>query len=258
MTKPKILIYDIETAPIVAYVWGLWDNNVSLNMVASDWHLMSWSAKWLGDPASKTMYMDQRNAKDIEDDSAVLKGIWKLLDEADIVITQNGKSFDEKKLNARFILNGMQPPSPSRHIDTLKIAKRKFGFTSNKLEYMTEKLCTKYKKMTKRKFPGFEMWKQCMKGNMEAWKTMEKYNKYDVLSLEELYNKLQPWDNTINFNVYNSDTLCTCGSSDIRKNGYTMTNSGKHERFRCKKCGKTFNAKKNLLDVNIRKSLLKG
>jgi hypothetical protein len=30
-TGPKVLIYDIETAPIVAHVWGLWENNVGLN-----------------------------------------------------------------------------------------------------------------------------------------------------------------------------------------------------------------------------------
>jgi len=55
--------------------------------------------------------MDQRYAKNIEDDSGILREIWKMLDEADIVITQNGRKFDQKKLNARFILNGFKPPS---------------------------------------------------------------------------------------------------------------------------------------------------
>ena len=134
--KPKILIYDIETAPILGYVWGLWQNNVGLNQIESDWYALSWSAKWLGSPEDEVMYMDQRHAKNIEDDSKMLKDIWKLLDEADIVITQNGKKFDQKKLNARFIMHGMKPPNSYRHIDTLQIAKRVFGFTSNKLEYM--------------------------------------------------------------------------------------------------------------------------
>ena len=71
-TEPKILLYDIETAPIQAYVWGLWDNNVALNQIETDWYILSWSAKWLGTPENETMYEDQRNAKNIEDDSRIL------------------------------------------------------------------------------------------------------------------------------------------------------------------------------------------
>lgn len=258
-SMPKVLVYDIETAPMLGYIWGLWDNNVSLNMLHSDWYILSWSAKWLGDKSSKVMYMDQRNAKDIEDDKKILKGIWKLLDEADIVVTQNGKSFDEKKLNARFILNGMQPPSSYRHIDTKRIAKSKFAFTSNKLEYMTNKLCTKYKKLKHAKFSGFELWKQCLAGNLEAWKEMELYNRYDVLSLEELYMKMAPWDNTINFNVYNDKltTVCKCGSKEFNKNGFKYTNSGKFQRYKCRQCGSETTDKKNLLTKEKKKSLKK-
>src|ERR1700722_10331801 len=145
--KIKVLLFDIETAPIIGYVWGLWDQTVGLNQIKSDWHLLSWSAKWLDDPASKVMYMDQRNEKNIENDKNILKALWKLLDAADVVITQNGIRFDSKKVNARFILNGMKPPSSYKHIDTCKIASRVFGFTSNKLEYLTDKLNTKYKKL---------------------------------------------------------------------------------------------------------------
>lgn len=109
-----------------------------------------------------------------------------MLDEAEIVITQNGKKFDQKKLNARFILNGFQPPSSYKHIDTLCIARKHFGFTSNKLSQLTDKLCKKYKKLSHNNFPGFELWQECIKGNIEAWNEMEKYNRQDVLSLEEL------------------------------------------------------------------------
>lgn len=236
--KPKVLIFDIETAPILAHCWGLWDNNVSLNQIDRDWYVLSWSAKWLGDPESKVMYADQRNVKNMENDSGILKKIWNLLDQADIVITQNGKKFDQKKLNARFILNGMPPVSSYRHIDTFLIAKKHFGFTSNKLEYMTDKLCTKYKKMSKRKFAGFDMWKECLAGNKLAWKEMEQYNKYDVLSLEELYTKLMPWDNSINFSLYSEEEthICHCGSTELIRNGYYYTNTSKYQKYKCKSC----------------------
>ena len=94
INKPKILIWDLETAPMLGYIWKLWDNDVALNQLHTDWYILSWSAKWHGD--DKVMYMDQRNAPNIEDDRKLLKGIWKLLDQADVVVTQNGKSFDQK------------------------------------------------------------------------------------------------------------------------------------------------------------------
>lgn len=255
---PKVLIYDIETAPIVAHVWKLWNNDVGLNQIQSDWHLLSWSAKWLGDPKSKIMYMDQRGKKKIEDDSQILKGIWKLLDKCDIVITQNGKAFDQKKLNARFIINNFQPPSTYKHIDTKVLAKKHFGFTSNRLEYMTDKICKKYKKLTNRKkFKGHDLWTECLKDNPEAWKEMEQYNKYDVLSLEELYKAMQPWDTAVNFNLYSDEIkeACNCGDNDWFKNGFHYTPSGRFQRYKCRSCGAEVRDKKNQFNKEKKKSL---
>ena len=257
---PKVLVFDIETAPLLGYVWQLWDNNLGLEQIKQDWHVLSWSAKWLHDGPNKVMYMDQRNAKNVEDDSEILKHIWKLLDEADIVITQNGIRFDVPKLNARFVLNGLQPPSSFRHIDTLKIAKKHFGFTSNKLAYMSDKLCTKYKKQKHSKFAGFEMWRECLAGNLKAWKEMEKYNKYDVLALEEVYYKLVPWDNSINFSLYNDSTdhVCKCGSKEHSKNGFYYTSMGKFQKYKCKACGAESRDRENLLSQDKRDSLKVG
>jgi len=259
MKKPKVLIFDIETAPMLVYAWGLFDQNVALNQIHTDWHILSWAAKWLGDPPSKIIYADQRNEKNVENDFKALKKIHKLLDEADVVITQNGRRFDQKKLYARFLLNKLPPPSPFKHIDTLVIAKKHFAFTSNKLEYMSDKLCTKYKKLTEaRKFGGFALWRECLKGNKVAWKEMEKYNKYDVLSLEELYEKLRPYDNAINFDLYidDEDPSCNCGSKDLEKRGYSVTTTGKFQRYQCQNCGKWHRGKENLLSVEKRKKLL--
>lgn len=257
---PKVLLLDIETAPILAYVWGLWDQTVALNQIESDTYVLSWAAKWLNDPPEKTMYMDQRKAKNIEDDKKIIEGIWKLLDEADIIITQNGKQFDEKRLNTRFIMHGMQPPSTYKHIDTRSIAKKHFGFTSNKLEYMTDKLCTKYKKLKHAKFSGFSLWKECLSGNQEAWKEMEVYNKYDVLSLEELYTKLAPWDNTVNWAVYHDgdEMVCGCGSREFKENGVKRLTSGIYQRYKCKHCGHETRGRENLMTKSKRKAMRLG
>jgi len=254
---PKVLIFDIETAPMLAYVWGLWDQNVGLNMIKEEWYVMSFAAKWLGDPASKVMYCDQEHIKPQKNDKKLLQEIWDLLDEADIVITQNGIKFDQKKLNARFIMQGLKPTSSYRHIDTLRIAKRHFAFTSNKLAYMTDKLCVKYKKLSHGNFAGFDLWKQCMDHNPKAWEEMKKYNKYDVLSLEELYYALIPFDNTIDFNVYHEGlgSICKCGSEEFKSAGFFYTSSGKFKKYICKSCGHETRDKVNLLSKNKKKSL---
>lgn len=256
----KVLLVDIETAPILARVWGIRDQNIGLNQIVKDWHLLSWSAKWLGDPASKIMYMDQRRSKVIHNDKRIVKAIWKLIDEADILITQNGVRFDTKKLNARFVYHKLQPPSSYKQIDTCLIARKHFGFTSNKLEYLTDKLCTKYKKLQHKKFPGIELWNACLAGNPAAWDEMEKYNKHDVLSLEEVYTKLIPWESSINFSLYHEagKAVCTCGSTQFTKRGFFFTNVGKFQRYKCNKCGAETRDRTNLFEADKKQSLRVG
>lgn len=128
---------DIETTPMLGMVWGMYDQNLSYDRIIQDWHLLSWSAKWLFDPEIMSDVLISQEAK-LHDDRRITKSIWRLLDEADIVISHNGKSFDLKKLNARFIKYGLNPPSHYQSVDTLLIARSVFKFTSNKLD----DLCT--------------------------------------------------------------------------------------------------------------------
>jgi hypothetical protein len=253
LSKPKVLIFDIETAPILGYVWSIWEQNVGLNQINKDWHVISWAAKWLGTPASAIFYQDQRSAKRIDDDRKLLQGIWQLLDEADVVITQNGKAFDQKKLFARFALQGFKPPSSFKHIDTKILAKKHFAFTSNRLEYLTDKLCTKYKKLKSKKFPGFDLWRECLAGNQEAWAELKRYNIHDVLSLEELYTKLAPWDTTNPLGQFQDIPACSCGSKKFQKRGYHVTVTGKFQRYQCSSCGAWTRDRENLLTPEVRK-----
>jgi uncharacterized protein YprB with RNaseH-like and TPR domain len=253
---PKILILDIETAPLEVYTWGLFDQNIGLEMVKQHTTVLSWSAKWHGD--DKVMYRDLRNADDVRDDKELVSIIRELLDEADIIITQNGKKFDAKKLNARFVKHGLKPPSSYKHIDTLQIAKSKFGFDSNKLAHMTAELCTKHKKLSHGKFPGFQLWKECLAGNQEAWKEMQEYNQVDVLSLEELYfDHFAAWDNTVNFAVYSDEFKfrCNCGNDELVHKGYHITKRAKYKRFICTDCGKEHRDSENLFSAEKRKEL---
>lgn len=253
--RPKVLLLDIETAPVLGYVWSLWNQNVAINQIHTDWHVLSWAAKWLD--SAEVLYQDQRRAKSVEDDAKILKAMWKLLDTADVVITHNGKKFDVKKLNARFAIHGFGPPSPFKHIDTLQLARKHFGFSSNRLEYLSDILCTKYKKLSHAKFSGFSLWTACLAGNFEAWDEMAAYNKQDVLALEELYQKLAPWDQTVNFNLYHTGNkhVCNCGSTSFKRKGFMFTVAGKYQRYRCKACGAWSHDKTNLLTPEKRKNL---
>lgn len=242
MGTPRCLVYDIETTPMTAHVWGLRDQNIGLNQIIKDWSVLAWAAKWLGDPPSKAMYLDNRKAKDVRDDKALLQPLWKLLDEADIVITQNGKNFDSPKLNARFIVHGMNPPSPYTHLDTYQIVRRVAKFTSNKLEYLTDKLCVKYKKLSHKKFPGMSLWNECLNGNKDAWNEMKRYNIHDVLSTEEFYTKIRAWAPEAMpkpYEAVNTNRDCAiCGAKgSVFGNGTRTIKTRRYQRLLCGKCG---------------------
>lgn len=239
--KPRILSLDIETSPVMGYVWSLWKQNVGLNQIAKEWCILSFCAKWLGD--DRVIYHDTSQQRNKEDDKHLVRKLWRLLDRADIVVAQNGVRFDVKKINARFILLGMPPPSPFRVVDTMLEARKNFGFTSNKLEWLTDKLCTTHKKQKHKKFPGFELWRECLSGNPEAWAEMREYNVDDVLSLEELYLVMRPWmsghPNVGNYDDKpgNGPKCPHCGSTNVRRKGLRHTQVGQYPRYHCQGCG---------------------
>lgn len=249
---PRILVYDIETAPMLAHVWRMWDNNVGLNQIQEDWYILSFAAKWLGE--EEIFYYDQRDAVDQTDDTYILSKLWSLLNEADVIIGQNVRKFDTKKVNARFIMNGFPKPSTYRQIDTMVIAKEQLGMTSNKLEYLAEKLCPEHVKSKHSKFPGHTMWVECMKGNREAWEEMESYNRDDIIATEGVYNVLSSWDSKLpNFDVYVDGIL---DMSDWVEDGYHYTNLAKYKRYRNIHTGVQRRSRVNELSKEKRQQLL--
>lgn len=249
---PKILFIDIETKPILGHVWRLFDQNVGLNQIQEDWSILSFCAKWKG--SEDIIYRDLEGQADFEDDSTLLQALWDLLNEADFVVGQNSKRFDVKKINARLVMNGYPKPSTFRQIDTLEVAKRQFGFTSNKLEYMTDKLCVTHKKLLHKNFPGHVLWAECMKGNPLAWAEMKEYNINDVLCLEELYDIFSSWDDKLpNFDVYVNELLdMTAWEHD----GFHYSNMGKYKRYRNKVTGVQRRSRVNELSKEKRQQLL--
>lgn len=250
---PKILFFDIETAPITGYTWGTYEQSVI--KILKDWFVLSYAAKFEGD--DRFFYLDQRFANPIEDDFQLLCGIHHLLSECDVLVGHNSVKFDLKKLNARFIKYDLQPLSHFQHIDTLKIARKHFAFTSNKLADLAKYLNCDVHKSTHAKFPGFSMWDECLKGNVEAFQEMEDYNKTDVDVLIEVYKKLAKWEPSINFQSFYYAPTCSCGNTKFYKDGFKYTRQGKFQVRRCSVCSKTFVEKQNQIDKDLRKGFYK-
>lgn len=235
MGTPRILLFDIETSPIHALVWNVWNVNIRPEQITKDWEVLSWAAMWLD--TGKIEQEDRGPSKKLSEED-ILERMWELLNEADIVVTQNGTKFDVRRLNTRFLFFKMKPPSPFKHTDTYKIAKARFGFTFNSLEHMAKYLGLKLQKMVDRKFKGMDLWKACEAGNKKAWAEMAAYNKQDVLVTKELYERLRPWDVGTNIGVYREVPTCTCGSTEFIKRGFYYLAAGKHQRYTCKGCGR--------------------
>lgn len=232
---PKILILDIETSPMKAYVWKRWKENISLDQTIPEWFCLCWSCKWL---YSDTTYSLSLTPEEVnkEDDSRIMKELWEFINDADIVVTHNGDNFDLPRINSRFIINGLPPTTPYFSVDTCRICKKQFGFSSNKLDALAGYFGFKHKLDT-----SFDLWKKCMEGDQEALLYMEKYNIQDVILLEEIYIKLRPWiknhPNVGNFMDDDVIRCSNCGSEDMTPiNEYYHTSVNVYPLYRCK-CG---------------------
>lgn len=239
MPDPRILFLDTENAPNLSYVWGKWEQDVI--DVHTHWYFLCFGVKWLGDKRVKTHALPDYRAfrRDKEDDRQLCEELWGYLDDADIVIAHNGDRFDLRKANARFVAHGLQPPSPYKSIDTLKIARKNFQFDSNKLGDLGKYLGLG----GKLPHTGAHLWFGCMNGDKEAWRLMREYNARDIDLLEEIYNRLKPWaSNHPNLSHLSrvADSCPVCQSTKTMAKGWAYSNSGKRQRRKCNDCGHRF------------------
>jgi hypothetical protein len=235
LPTPPIAFLDIETAPCLGWVWQKWEADVI--EFKAQWYILSFAVKWFGEKKVRTYALPDYPlfAEDPENDRELVQELWSVLDRAEVVVAHNGDKFDVRKSNARFIFHGLNPPTPFKTIDTLKIARRHFNFTSNKLDDLGQYLGVG------RKIPntGKHLWLGCMRGDEKSWRAMRKYNSQDVTLLEKIYLKLRPWaTNHPNLEIYVRGQICPmCLSPQLHQRGYSLTRTGKRARFQCQACG---------------------
>jgi uncharacterized protein YprB with RNaseH-like and TPR domain len=238
----KILFIDIETSPNIAYVWRFFKEFVGQDQILKTSEILSFAVKWLGEDevtyvSRYTINPEKPFSKKVE--VKLLKEINKYLDEADFVVAHNGVKFDIPRIRSRSLVLGIAPPSPYHIIDTYQIAAREFGFEKNSLEHLCVELGVVAKGKHK-KYPGFELWREVMLNNEEAWDEMELYNIQDVLALEALYLSFRPWmkRHPVTVKEFHSEITCPkCGSTSNQSRGSYHTNIGKYRRYRCNSCG---------------------
>lgn len=226
----KILSVDIETRPNLAHVWRLWDENVGLDQLLEPVEMICFAAKWQHETKTrfKSTHKDGRQA--------MVEAAWALLDEADVVVHYNGRTFDVPHLNREFITAGLNPPSPFKQLDLYWAVKKNFSFPSYKLAYVGPALGLGEKV----DHEGHKLWVSCMAGDAAAWKRMRAYNEQDVLLVERLYDRLLPWiSNHPSYGAMTGDDVCpNCGSDDLARDGFAYTKVGKFQQYRCRRCSK--------------------
>lgn len=232
----KILFYDIETAPNLAYVWGKWQQDVI--SYEKEREILSIAYSWgVEGPVSCLTREGEK------DDKKLVKEIAQLMNEANITVAHNGDKFDRKVIKARMLYHGLPPMSMAASVDTCKAAKNYFNFNSNSLN----DLCKYLQLGVKAKHSGFDLWLGCMGNAPESWKLMEKYNKQDVVLLKRLYSRLLPWienhpnvSKVVNPASYNTAVCPSCSSLKIKKDGVRATITALKQMWRCGECGKNW------------------
>jgi hypothetical protein len=228
--QARILTIDIETRPITAHTWGLFNQNIGLNQIVDPGGVMCFAAKWVGE---RTVYFYSDHH---DDHRTMLEHAHRLLSEADIVVGYNSDRFDLTKLQWEFAQAGMLPPRPYKTVDLLKVARARFGAPSRKLDFIAEHLGLG----NKVHHQGFTLWTACMAGDGKAWDKMRRYNIGDVRLTERLYHRLLPWvPNHPNMQLILDDDGCcpTCGGKRLKRDGETLTALTAYAMYQCTKCG---------------------
>lgn len=243
----QVLTIDIETAPNLAHVWGLWNQNVAPKQLLESTEVLCWAAKWRHETEVmfKSVHHDGRDE--------MINEVWNLLNRAHAVVHYNGRSFDVPHLNREFVRAGYVPPSPYKQIDLYIACKKNFAFPSHRLAYIGPSL----ELGDKTEHEGHELWLKCMAGDSAAWGRMREYNIQDVVLTEKLYERILPWiPGHPSYGALLAEDVCpTCGSDDLALNGFAYTKTGKFRQYRCKDCGKHSRSTRRVSSTGVTESV---
>lgn len=237
MNNLKVLEWDIETSHDVVAAFGLFHKQGIPPMnILQDWYIICGAWKWLDKKkvdAVSVLDDKERFEKDHTDDLHVIEILHACLSEADVLVHHFGDRFDIKKFNTRCLYHGLPPVKDLILVDTYKMAKKAFAFTSNRLDYIDRFLGGKGKRST-----PTGLWLRVLKGDPLAIAEMVRYNKQDVVVLDRVYKQLRPYVKTkANYNVLDNFACPSCGSHHIHSRGTRSTTTRVYRSYQCQDCG---------------------
>ena len=177
----KRLFFDIETSPNIVFCWSAgYKINIGYENILKERAIICICWKWEGDDQVYSLEWNKG------DDKKMVLEFYKVFISADEIVGHNGDNFDIKWFRTRCLIHGIKSMPPVVTHDTLSIARSRFRFNSNRLDYIGQYLGFGGKIKTE-----FDMWKAiCLNNDKDAMDKMVKYCKQDVVLLEKIFNKL--------------------------------------------------------------------
>lgn len=232
----RVLLFDIETSPMLLAGFGLHNQNFSIDQIIEQPRIMGFSAKWYGSGKKAKWYSEYHNGREV-----MLERARDMFEEAQFVAGWNSHGFDEPWFHGEFRREGLEVPSPVKSIDLWRIAKKNMRWPSTKLAYVAPMLAKDAKLST----GGFKLWRDCLWGDEDtqrkAWAQMRRYGLQDTDLLEPIFDELRPYF-PANINLAlaggNGELVCpVCESEHVQRRGHTVSQSGRYKRFQCQDCG---------------------
>ena len=244
-TGPRIVLWDIETTHNLAAVFRLLNMDmIPAENIIQERYIVCAAWKVLGEAKVHSVSVlddPKRFKKQPADDTFVCQTLHDVLSAADVIVAHNGDAYDIKFTETRMLRNQLDPLPPIPKIDTLKIAKDRFLFNANSLDYLGTFLGVGRKKPTTN-----GLWLRVLQSDKAAIEEMEAYNRQDVLLLERVFNKLRPYAAShINQSLYTGKSGCPrCGSTRIQARGTHKSLTQVYQRFQCQDCGGWYRQRK--------------
>lgn len=201
-TTANILYIDIEVSKSLYFSYGARVPSTYLNTddLFRERYIISWAASYVG---SDTVWSDCVTKKEALkwSDARILPRLLELMQSADILAGHNYDRFDHKHINARLLLNGLEPVTDKKTLDTLKIARSKFSFESNKLDFISQRLGFRPKDDIR----NSDWLKVVTTGDEKTLKKILKYNKGDVRNGKSVLERLMKYSGKRSY--YGSNTF---------------------------------------------------
>lgn len=243
LSNPNILTFDLETRPLMAYIWDCGEQFVGHKQLVEGYdqfEIICAAYAWNDGKPAKVIGWGYEE----QDSSRVVEEFDKIARTADLIVGKNSAKFDVKMLNSVRMMKGLPglPDWAMSHDDLERQMRKYFRLPSQSLDYISKHLGFGGKVKME-----FDDWvKICEKredGGKQAYDKMLKYCRKDVEDTRALWGKLsEHFDSKFNNARFQDLGMACkhadCGSVNIGPNGTRMSGGSKYQTYTCRDCGR--------------------